>query len=321
MKVSVIIPAYNAQEWITRCLDSIMTQSYRNLEIIVLNDGSRDKTLEIIQQFAKGDSRIVLIDKKNTGTYLTRKMGFNLASGEMILNIDADDYLEPGAIELLLKKMQDEQSDIVICNHYKVVKGRKHLIVNKYPENQSRIGLIKGLLKNEIKGYVWGRIYKRHLINQLNFEVNNLLQEDFLINLIVLLNYELKISVESRPLYNYVIHEQSANSSRNPDFIENIFGFIGMVEGILKDSGLFEEVQEEFQLFKCRNWIVYARLGGEFAKDRKFSKTFFIQNYTSQVKLNLAFHHKLEMLAYSYNNNMGRALTSSMKQISTLIKF
>ena len=113
-KISVIIPAYNSSKSINKCIDSIITQTYNNLEIIVLNDGSKDNTLDIIKNYEKTDKRIKIIDKENTGVANTRNKGINVSSGEYLMFIDSDDYIDKDYIENMYKEMIENNSDIVV---------------------------------------------------------------------------------------------------------------------------------------------------------------------------------------------------------------
>jgi len=319
MKVSVIIPAYNAEKWIERCLESVINQSYQNIEIIVVNDGSLDNTLNILNNYAEKDNRIIVIDKENTGTYDTRRTGLMRSIGEAIFNADADDFLEPNAIELLANKFKIEEADVVIGNSYQVLNGKKRVVRNKIPLQQNKTAFLRSLLNNDIKGYLWGRLYKRDLLKNMDYQLSNLLQEDTLANLHIFANNDLKIALEETPIYNYVIHPNSANSNRNSEFIENVYNFNQITEKILKDSGLFKELTREFELFKCRNWIVYARLGGKLAKDRRFRKEFYRKNFTFYVRTNLPFYNYGEMIAYRYSNRVGQSLTKAMKTINSIV--
>lgn len=320
MKVSVIIPAYNAEKWIEKCLRSVIIQSYQNLEIIVLNDGSTDSTLRIIQAFTKIDNRFIVIDKVNSGTYLSRKEGLQRSTGDVIFNADADDFLEPVAIELLVKKMKESNADVVIGNNYELLNGKKKVIRNYLPHKQNQLELVKSLLNNDIKGYIWGKLYKRELLTDMNYIVPQLLQEDVLANLHIFLNKKVKVALESTPIYNYLIHYSSANSSKNPVFIENVFAFIEITEKLLEEAHLLDKLENEFRLFTCRTWIVYSRLGGKLAKNKNFRANFYRENFTAYTKIELALHHKIEMIAYRYNYQIGRLTTSSMKQIDNLIR-
>ena len=100
--VSIIVPIYNAQDHIARCVESIRRQTYKNIEILLLNDGSQDVSLQVCEMYARVDDRIVLIDKANSGVAATRNLGLKLARGEYLQFADSDDYLEPTATETLV---------------------------------------------------------------------------------------------------------------------------------------------------------------------------------------------------------------------------
>ena len=115
-KVSIIVPIYNAEKWLNRCIDSLINQTYKNLEIILLNDGSKDKSKEIVQSYS--DKRIVFIDKENTGVGDTRNLGIEKATGDYIMFVDSDDYIELNCVESLITKAEIEKCDLVLCNYY-----------------------------------------------------------------------------------------------------------------------------------------------------------------------------------------------------------
>lgn len=319
MKVSVIIPAYNAENWIENCLRSVISQSYQNLEIILLNDGSTDSTLRILNAFTKIDNRIIVINQDNLGTYLSRKVGIHKSTGDLIFNVDADDFLEPDAIKFLVRRMIETKADVVIGNNYELQNGKKKLIRNKLPLKQNQLELVKSLLNNDIKGYIWGKLFKRELLIDVNYKVPQLLQEDVLVNLHIFLNKKVQVALEPTPIYNYIIHQNSANSASNPVFIENVFAFIGITQKLLKEANVLDKLEDDFRLFTCRNWIVYSRLGGKLAKNKTFRGDFYRENFTTYAKLNLALHHKIEMIAYRYHYDFGQMATKSMKRLNNLI--
>ena len=112
--VSVIIPVYNIEKHLEKCLDSVIGQTLKDIEIIVVNDGSTDNSLDIITQYARKDSRIVIVDKPNEGLAYARKSGIEAAHGKYVQHLDGDDFLEPDACELLFKRAEETDADIVI---------------------------------------------------------------------------------------------------------------------------------------------------------------------------------------------------------------
>ena len=118
--VSIIVPIYNAQDHIARCVESIRRQTYQNLEILLLNDGSKDVSLEVCRMYAKVDPRIVLIDKANSGVAATRNMGLREAKGKYLQFVDADDTIQPYATELLVRHAEESGADLVIAHYNRI---------------------------------------------------------------------------------------------------------------------------------------------------------------------------------------------------------
>lgn len=122
--VSIIVPIYNAQDHIARCVESIRRQTYRNLEILLLNDGSQDVSLQVCQMYAGVDKRILLIDKANSGVAATRNLGLQFARGKYLQFVDADDTLQPNATELLVDRAEKYNADLVIAHYNRITPPR-----------------------------------------------------------------------------------------------------------------------------------------------------------------------------------------------------
>ena len=119
--VSIILPVYNAQNHIARCLESICAQSWQNIEVIVLNDGSKDQSLPVCEAFRAKDERIVLVDKANSGVSDTRNLGLKLASGKYVQFVDSDDYIDPDFTEHLVTAAEQNNADLVIAPYKMVI--------------------------------------------------------------------------------------------------------------------------------------------------------------------------------------------------------
>ncbi len=113
--VSIILPVYNAQNHLARCIGSILDQTYKNIELIILNDGSRDQSLPVCEEFRARDSRIVLVDKENSGVSDTRNLGLKLAGGEYVQFVDSDDYIDPDFTQHLVEAAEAHHADLVIA--------------------------------------------------------------------------------------------------------------------------------------------------------------------------------------------------------------
>lgn len=123
--VSIIVPVYNSEETLARCINSILDQQYRNIEVILVNDGSTDNSLNICREFAETDSRIIVIDKENTGVSDTRNRGIAQATGKYLHFVDSDDWIAENAVKVLVDRMQETGCDLVISGFYRVINGKK----------------------------------------------------------------------------------------------------------------------------------------------------------------------------------------------------
>ncbi len=180
--VSVIIPVWNVEKYLSGCLYSVLGQTYQNLEIICVNDGSPDHSAEILAQFAASDQRIKIITQKNQGLSAARNTGISAASGEYIFFLDSDDYLHPQAIEILVSVAQKTGSELTICNFqetkavYEPIKPDKTLTEIKYHILDHPLDLY---LKRDkrVTCTVWNRLYHKKLLTDLRF-INGIVFED-----------------------------------------------------------------------------------------------------------------------------------------------
>lgn len=178
MLISVIIPVYNVAQYLPECIESIINQSYRNLEIILVNDGSTDNSLKICYKYSKLDKRIKVYSKVNSGLGLTRNYGIKHATGNYITFVDSDDYLENNAIEDLVSSLDDNYADVCIGGYKRVLDNSKILYIEEYDKEfvyKDRIlnFMIKmlGSLPNKsdsIRPSVWNCLYNKKLIDENN---------------------------------------------------------------------------------------------------------------------------------------------------------
>lgn len=231
-KISVIVPAYNAQKTIKKCIESILTQTYKNLEIILINDGSNDKTEEMCEKLVQTDNRIKYYYKENTGVSKTRNFGLDKASGDYISFIDADDFLEKNMYEIMIKKINN--ADILICNCFLISDNKKidNDIDIKNSSYENLEEMLKDINNKEINRYVnppWNKLIKREIIinNNILFNPKISLGEDLIFNL-TCMKYANKINIINERLYNYVVTTSGLSEKRRniKDFLNNSFSLI-----------------------------------------------------------------------------------------------
>ena len=211
--VSIIVPAYNAAGCIARCVESIVSQSYQELEILLLNDGSRDDTLAICRKLAEADPRIRVIDKPNTGAADTRSCGLALARGEYIQFADSDDYLLPGCTANLVAAARRSRADLVLAP-YRMMVPRKDggydtreyslLPAGEYSK-VDYLWQLTGHAAAFYYGVLWNKLYRRSIVEagHLRCDTGVSWCEDFLFNLEYLRRARL-IAACARPVYCYV---------------------------------------------------------------------------------------------------------------------
>lgn len=180
--VSVIVPVYNVEKYIRKCIESIITQTYTNLDIILIDDGSTDKSGKICDEYEKLDTRITVIHKKNGGLSSARNSGLDIAKGKYIGFVDSDDYISIDMYEVLLRYMEDEV-DIVACGRYIVYpridkKVNKRIYCSDKIKKYNNIQAIEELLKPQIFPFgVVDKIYRKELFSNIRFPIGRISED------------------------------------------------------------------------------------------------------------------------------------------------
>ncbi len=182
-KISVIIPIYKVEKYLNRCVESVVNQTYRNLEIILVDDGSPDKCPEICEEWAKKDKRIRVIHKENGGLSDARNVGHRMASGEYIAFVDSDDWIHKDALETLKCFLERYNADIVECKAFSTNKkvddkiiDRDKIVVSEFDRESS----MRALLREEpLRQTVWNKLFKRTVIKDIDFKKGKYHEDEF----------------------------------------------------------------------------------------------------------------------------------------------
>lgn len=169
-KISVIVPVYNCEDYIYDCINSIIRQSFEDFELILLNDGSTDNSLNVCRSFVKDDKRILLVSHENMGVSLTRKKGVELSNGEYITFIDADDSIEEDYLETLYNAMTESEADIVCCNSKDDTEAdaKAYILEKEYITDKKT--LLEAYCKKKRYAYcIWAKLYKREVLKGVEF--------------------------------------------------------------------------------------------------------------------------------------------------------
>lgn len=217
--VSIVIPIYNSQNYLRKCLTSICNQSLSDIEIICVNDGSTDDSLRILEEYAVKDSRIRIINKDNGGLVSARKTGVAIAQGQYVGYVDSDDWIEPNMYEILYIQATETNADLVTCGYY--LEGNyttEHLdtVEEGFYEGKLltklRNNTIYKLDKQEtgLRGGLWCKLFKREIIQSAQMKIPNEISmaEDKMCLLTAILECT-SVYVLKRPLYHWVIHSTS----------------------------------------------------------------------------------------------------------------
>lgn len=176
-KISVIIPVYNAELYLCQCLSSVISQTYGNLEIICVDDGSTDNSGEIVDEFAREDTRIIAIHQQNMGESKARNAGIVRATGDYIAFVDCDDWIEPDMYETLVSALENNDVDISAVNWIKEFSDRSIYMKNKLPVSTDKLSRNQLMYyfyrRDDYQGlaYMWNKLYRRELIYQSNEKV------------------------------------------------------------------------------------------------------------------------------------------------------
>lgn len=310
-KVSIIVPIYNSEKYLNKCIDSIVNQTYKDIEILLINDGSIDGSLSIIEDYSKRDIRIKVISKSNEGVSKTKNLGLKLASSEYIMFVDSDDYIDIDAIEKLMKYQKKECLDVVKFHYNNYIDNKLYNTELKYPhfkvlKTQKEIREFKvKLLSGEIPGYMQLLLIKKECLDGLfiNENINFLEDLNFYLDL---LSKNIKIGILNERLYNYVNNRNGLTFSLSKEKILNrldgiLFYFdhaISLSDDDLQKNAIYNSctyliIHSLFELYRAsfknkkiineylmKDSIISIVSGSDYNKQDRFTKR-ILKNYNN----------------------------------------
>ena len=276
--VSIILPVYNAQNHIARCLESICAQSWQNIEVIVLNDGSKDQSLPVCEAFRAKDERIVLVDKANSGVSDTRNLGLKLASGKYVQFVDSDDYIDPDFTEHLVTAAEQNNADLVIAPYKMVIPAGATKPEQVLDKLQDELGVMTVARPPEVREYgflpagvytqdefarhlmdkpasyfygvLWNKLYRRDLLvdHQIQFTSEVRWAEDLVFNMQYLEYANVLVSIPEAGYY-YVQNPQSICHTQINAASLQLYKFLVDIAESTYPSGPFKEVIDEAKAY------------------------------------------------------------------------
>lgn len=208
--VSIIVPVYKAEKYIHQCIDSLLAQTYRNIEVILVDDGSPDHCGKICDEYAAKDCRVKVIHQQNGGVSVARQTGIDHATGEYSIHADPDDWVEPNMIEELVTKAVADNADMVICDFYRESKSDRIHVCQNPGDDLSASAVLRKILSQQLHGSCWNKLVNRSRIEGIGFTPEDLcILEDELYN-IRILTRSIKVTYLPKALYHYRIDNEDS---------------------------------------------------------------------------------------------------------------
>ena len=297
--ISIIVPIYNASKYLKKCLDSLVNQTKKELEFILINDGSTDDSESIIKSYS--DDRIKYYKRSNHGIGKTRNFGINKSTGKYIMFLDSDDYLEEDACELLYKKIEKDNLDLVVCDFYKVINNSNNLEKITNFKNTSLKDNPNLLL--DINLAPWNKIYRSDLINNNNIKfIEDLKYEDAPFVALALLKSK-KIGKVDKPLINYTIHDSSETTVRDKRVFD-IIKIVDIIRNHFKDYTWSREVIDTLTIKILVNYNIQQRyIEDKNIRNEFIDKTFsYLEKNMPSYKRNIYFKERSMLKSFIEKN-------------------
>lgn len=274
-KVSVIVPVYNVEKYIGKCLDSLVNQTLEDIEIIVVNDGSTDSSKYIVEQYKEKYDNIKYYEKENGGLSDARNYGLQFAKGKYIAFLDSDDYVAPNLYKKMYEKAKKEDSDMVECNFYWVYgKKTKKDIGQKYKGKKQMF--------EKARVVAWNKLYKKEVLDNAKVQFPKGLRYEDVEFFYKLIPYIERVSFVKEPLIYYVQRKKSIINTQN-EKTKDIFTVLENVISYYKEKNLYEEYKEviEFtftRLVLCSSFKRICKIKDKTIRKQLLNETWIILN-------------------------------------------
>lgn len=301
ISVSVVVPVYNSQMYIAKSLSSLLEQTLDDIEIIIINDGSTDDSLSVIERVIEEcpqhNKTIRIINRGNKGVSYTRAEGTSLASGEFIIHIDSDDWIEPTMLEDMYLKIVSDDADVLICNYYMVMDDKEESVKQKADIN--KYNCITNILLGNMQGFTWNKLIRRKLIieNEITFNVELNYLEDvvFIIQVLKIAN---KISFIDKSLYHYRRDNPNSLTSKIDEVkINNVVNAINFIEFFLLENIAEISFAKPLNKFKLTQKVWF--LSQSKMSSNNISWNMFQKDKLPIIDSDIRFYYKLILVLHN----------------------
>lgn len=327
-KISIIVAAYNVDKYLEQCINSIVSQSLRDIEIIIVNDGSTDNTRSVIEKFQKNDERIIVINQENSGISKVRNIGLGKATGEFVLFVDGDDWIQHDSLLKLYNLAKIEKADVVCFNFFYAYKD-KNIICNDFKvfDKLDSHEFIKATLLLDISPVIWAKLLRREFLvdNMIKCPEYVAFGEDMVTSVNIALNSK-KVAFLNEPLYFYRQREGSISKELSEKVltIEKAVEFIGELLDKYDKMNIF---MDEYKYIVYRNMYYYLVVTNNKVNKIQYklykiwkSKNVDMSNNQYYIDFKKSFNKRLKLKHYLYDKSyyLGFLYSKAIENIKSI---
>ncbi|MCC3869656.1 glycosyltransferase family 2 protein [Terrisporobacter mayombei] len=322
--ISVVVPVYNAEKYLDKCIQSIINQKYRNLEIILVDDGSKDNSLEICKKYAEKDKRIKVINKENGGVSTARNIGIEVANGDFMAFVDSDDYIDENMYFNMMQKSNEHECDVIMCDCYKVISDEKYVFTHDirggfYDKEQLYKEYFDKLLMQDSINYPptisnWVMLIKANIIktNKLKYKEGIKFSEDLLFGSKAMYYANSFYYLKNECYYNYINNPTSTTNTYYEKKWDNFTSLYVEIRLFFEDKKDFDF---SMQIYNCLLFFIYNSIGNIYSSNKKLSvkkkdilkilNTKEVREMFNNIDIkSLNLSKKQQLITYCYKNKV-----------------
>lgn len=294
--VSIVVPIYNVENYVEKCLDSIKNQTLTDIEVLCVDDGSTDSSSKIVKDYCETDERYTYLYKENGGLSAARNFGLPLTNAEYVMFIDSDDFIEPDMVELMYNTAITDNSDIVVCDIYQYFHKRdiKEILHSSFDDKYTYSPKVNKELIGFVKNAAWNKLYRKKLFieNDITYP-KGYRYEDMGTTPLLLVNSE-KVSFVNKPLYNYLADRTNNITQTYDEKIYHIHDMLAHSIKYFRDNDLFDDYFEELKYLSIIN------ITDSLRKIRYYSDKAFVMKYIDDSFLFIRNNFGSRKCKYNY---------------------
>lgn len=324
IKVSIIIPTYNSAKYLSMSIDSCLSQTFNDYEIIIVNDGSTDNTVDLVMDYVNRYNNVFLVNKSNGGLVSARKYGVKYAKGQYLFFLDADDKISSDALKLLYEHSSGYDiiiGDFVLENQRGELLPIQHKNRNFFYGN--RYAVLCNYLSKHVSASLCGRLIKKELLNEFSTPNDITAGEDFITNLIIAKNFpELKTYILNEPLYHYIQYSNSMINSVSSFALQQRIKYINwVINNISSDFPLNDgSLRDTLSYFVLEEYYSFLRDGGDPNMDKRLYNDVFTRFWCEKALSMLREWRSLMLRLYKFSPFCGRILRFLIYKTRLILK-